>query len=385
MKCLPNYKDGSIVNLMSSIGRSFGLRTNYNPLNILSPSKISDSKNLVLIVIDGLGYDYLIQKNKSLLHKHIVGPMTSVFPPTTASAVTTFLTGLPPQQHAITGWFMNLKELGVVSKILQFSPRYSDMPFSLDGFDVISILSTEPFSAKIKVKNFVIQPKDIIFSDYSKAMSKKAGLLPYSTLNGFFYQIRKAVKSTNRKKYVYAYWSEFDGLNHNHGVNHAKSDKHFKEIDNKFGKLINSLKGSDTTIIVTADHGFVNAPFERLIWLKDHPKLQECLTLPLCGEGRAAYCYIHPAKAKQFESYIKKNLKKYCNLFKSQDLIKKNYFGLFTPNPNLFDRVGDYILIFKENYLIKDKIKKGKKKLHVGHHGGVSRQEMLVPLVVVRC
>ena len=30
--------------------------------------------------------------------------------------------------------------------------------------------------------------------------------------------------------------------------------------------------------------------------------------------------------------------------------------GLFKENPKLFDRVGDYTLILKENYLIKDNI-----------------------------
>jgi hypothetical protein len=37
----------------------------------------------------------------------------------------------------------------------------------------------------------------------------------------------------------------------------------------------------------------------------------------------------------------------------------------------------------KENYILKDKIKKIKKKMHIGHHGGVSKEEMLVPLIVI--
>ena len=52
---LPNYKDGSIVNLMSSIAGSFGLKTKYKPLKDLANIK---SKNIVLIIIDGLGYNY---------------------------------------------------------------------------------------------------------------------------------------------------------------------------------------------------------------------------------------------------------------------------------------------------------------------------------------
>jgi hypothetical protein len=36
----------------------------------------------------------------------------------------------------------------------------------------------------------------------------------------------------------------------------------------------------------------------------------------------------------------------------------------------------------KENYLLKDKIEK-RKEFHVGNHGGVSKEEMLVPLIVI--
>jgi len=52
---LPNYKDGSIVNLMSSIGRALGHKSPYKPLKILDPKELKDSKNIVLMVIDALG------------------------------------------------------------------------------------------------------------------------------------------------------------------------------------------------------------------------------------------------------------------------------------------------------------------------------------------
>ncbi len=113
---LPNYKDGSIVNLMSSIAQSFGGKTLYRPLKLLAPKELKNSKNVVLIVIDGLGFEYF-RKRKSFLKNYLVGPITSVFLPTTVSAITTFLTGVAPQQHAFTGWFMFLKEAGMVTKV----------------------------------------------------------------------------------------------------------------------------------------------------------------------------------------------------------------------------------------------------------------------------
>lgn len=382
---LPDYNGGSIVNLMSSIATSFGAKTIYPNLKILPPEKIKH-KNVVLLVIDGLGFEYLKKKENNILKENIAGSMTSVFLPTTASAITTFMTGVAPQQHAFTGWYMLLKELGVVSAILRFRARYGGNKFT-EEVDINDILNQKSFTSKIKAKCFSINHKDIAHSDFTEAMSKKSKILEYSSLAGFFTQIKKAVKSSNKRKYIYAYWPELDHFSHEFGVGHKKTEKHFSEIEKKIKTFVKNLKGTDTLLIVTADHGFINVPFERIIDIKDHPKMKECLTLPRCGEGRVSYFYVHPDKAKQFEKYVKRKLGKYCYLFKSQELIDKHYFGLYEPNPNLRDRVGDYILIMRENYYIKDylAIKKEKKKENIGHHGGISREEMIVPLILINC
>ncbi len=247
------------------------------------------------------------------------------------------------------------------------------------------ILNQPSFFEKLQVKSFNIIHKDITASDFQKTTSKKARILGYKNLNQFFRQIKKGINSSSRRKYIYAYWWELDSFNHAYGADSRKANKHFEEIDKKLSRFVKSF--NDTAFIITADHGFMNTPAKNEIKLEDHPKLKECLTLPLCGEKRVAYCYVHPSKAEEFEKYAKTKLKKYCYLFKSQDLIDKNYFGLFEPNPNLFDRVGDYILIFKKNYILKDSIKRNEEKNgrpHIGHHAGVSKDEMLVPLIYIK-
>jgi hypothetical protein len=382
---MPDYKGGSIVNLMSSIAKSFGAKTQYAPLRILPPEQLKDATNVVLLVIDGLGFNYLKKTRYSFLNSHLVGPMTSVFLPTTACAITTFCTGVAPQQHAFTGWYMHLKELGAVSAILPFSARYGGRPFNFDGVDIKEILDQKSFFTKIKAKNYNIALNDIAYSAFSTKMSEKSKTIVYKSFSGFFTQLKKTIKTGKKKKYIYAYWPGYDALSHEFGVEHRKSDAHFKQLDLKIKNIAKSLKGTNTVLIVTADHGFQNTPAERVIKLEDHPKLKECLTLPLCGEGRVAYCYVHPDKAKQFEDYVNSKLSRYCHMFKSRELIDKHFFGLFEPNPKLFERVGDYTLIFKENYIMKDTVMHKSKKKHVGHHGGITDNEMIVPLVLINC
>ena len=78
----------------------------------------------MLLVIDGMGEALLRQAGQGTqLLAHRIGRLTSVFPSTTAAAVTTLLTGLAPAQHGLTGWHMYLAEAGSVLAVLPLLRR----------------------------------------------------------------------------------------------------------------------------------------------------------------------------------------------------------------------------------------------------------------------
>ena len=369
---------------MSSIGGALGYKSPYQELRVLSSNELKNSKNIVLMIIDGMGFEFLIKKHNSFLKEKIRARITSVFPPTTSAGVGTFVTGVPAQQSALTAWFIFLKEVGILAKILPFAPRIGGASFDERGVKMRDILEVDAFTSKIKAKSFVISPEYILKTAFNKHTASKAKLRGYKDFNGFIRETTKAVKSPG-KKYVYAYWPDIDTFSHEFGVGSSKHEKHFKEIDKKIKKFVEKIKGTNTTLIITADHGLINTPKEKVILLKDHPKFVECLTMPRSGEGRLAYFYVHPSKTKQFEGYVKQHFSHCCEMYKSEDLIRRNFFGLGAPNKKLFDRVGDYVLVMKENYIMKDVLLGEHENKNIGHHGGVSKEEMHVPLIVLKC
>lgn len=380
----PNYKNGSIVNLMSSIKRAFGGNSQYEPLDNFDFSNFS-SKNIILIVIDGFGYDFLTKYGKdSFLYKNLKGKMTSVFPSTTASAMTTYSTGLAPQQHALTGWFMFLKEIGAISVILPFTTRAGNLKLSEGKIKYRDIYNEKSFFDDLKVSSFSIKDKAYIDSDYSRLTDGKAKKLPFSNLNQFFKQINNALNAVKERKYIFAYWAKLDAVCHEKGTDSIEAKKHFDELDKKIKSFSKSLKNKNATLIISADHGLINTKEKnKIIELKNHPKFVETLAMPLSGEPRVVYCYVKSQKIKEFENYVKTEFKNSCDLYKNSDLIKSNYFGLFKPNEKLKDRIGDYILIMKENYIMKDFVFGEEQHIHIGNHGGVSKEEMFVPLIVI--
>ncbi len=383
---LPNYKDGSIVNLMSSIMRAYGEKPEYKPLRSLNVDAIRRSTNVVLLVIDGLGYEFLLKNSDNgMLKEHLQDKITSVFPSTTATGITTFLTGLAPQQHAITGWFMLVKELGLIARILPFNPRYGGLQLSKTGVDPSIIFNHKPLSVRLKAETHYLIPHHLLESDYTAATSTGAEKSSYHSLEDCMRSVKDIVSRSQNKKFVYVYWSELDSLCHEFGLRSPEVISHLRALDHATVALTDALKGSNTMLIITSDHGLVQTETMDRISLEEHPQLAQTLALPLCGEPRAAYCYVHPSKARRFRDYVNANLNDYCDMYASQDLVRRHFFGLYVPDPRLLDRIGDYVLIMKENYVLKDFISGESTHFLKANHGGVSSEEMYVPLITIPC
>jgi len=379
----PNYRDGSIVNLMSTIVKALGGKTHHNPLNILHPGEIERSKNIVLIVIDGLGYNTLIKHGKgTTMLKHLRGKMTSVFPTTTAAAVTAYKTGLEPAEHGLVSWFTYMKELGFIAVPLRFAVRggkaISD-EFADHMFDTESVFD------QVKAQPFVVAPDMIIDTTYSAAYSGKAKRIPFNDLEGMARAISRAVRSSNKKKYIYAYWYMLDTISHKNGPDSKKTIAELKRIDAAFSRLLKRLEGTDTTVILSADHGQTTIPSENMILLNDYPEIMDCLTVPLSGDAREAFAYVRSGREKMFERLIRQKLGHACELHRSEEFARQGYFGLGKPHKRFLDRIGDYVILSKEGYALRDELPGCKPKKVKGHHSGTSEDEMFVPVILAKC
>ncbi|MCZ6774309.1 MAG: alkaline phosphatase family protein [Proteobacteria bacterium] len=380
----PDYDGGSIVNLMRSIGDKFGATpSDYPPLAALPPERLGAARRVVLIVIDGLGAELLRNVGRgSRLGELASNTMTSVYPPTTASAITTFMTGLAPQQHGLTGWFMHFRRLGAVTAVLPFVPRYGRKPLSRAGVDLASLLDCPSFFSRIKAPSMTLQPAAIADSDFSRHLAQGAERIPYTTLAEFADRLQAYCHGESGAAYLYAYWSNLDRLAHIHGPSSDAVKVHFDEIDAALSAVIEVCDDSGTLLIITADHGFIDSGDDERIDLENHPALADTLALPLCGEPRTAYCYVRHHSAQAFEKYIDGELAQYATWLPSHQLIDDGWFGCGEPHAELAARIGDYTLLMRGRYTIRDRVA-GELDIHLkGVHGGTSAAEQYVPLIL---
>ncbi len=381
----PDYRGGSIVNLMSSVCASFGApSTGYAPLRALTERHLATARHVVLLVIDGVGFHYLARRDRSLLKDCLQAPMTSVFPPTTAAAIPAFLTGFPPQQHGFTGWFTFIEEIDRIAAILPFTERGGNAAsLTESGVTPRGLSGTSLVFERITAPCHVIMPAHIAYSEFNTAFSAGARITPYQTLGQMFSTIEEIVNTADTRSYVYAYWPQFDSLAHEYGVTSGEVADHFRSVDTGFGRLLETLE-PPTTVIVTADHGFVDSGADCTVEVASHPGFVRALARPLSGEPRAAYCHVKPEERDGFESYLAEQLERQICCFPSDVLLESEYFGLGRRHPRLRSRIGDYVLAMRANYMIKDWVCGEHRYQHIGVHGGLSGDEMLVPLVVAQ-
>lgn len=382
----PDYAGGSIANLMRTLADACGApplpQAPLAPRYGIAERRLAHRRNLVLLVVDGLGAGQLARHGRGRLRRQAGPPLTSVFPSTTAAAIPTFMTGLCPAQHALTGWHMWLDELQAVTAVLPLTPR-TGPPFVPPSTELPPrLFDHAPLYPALHRPAWVVAPCEIAGSPFNAFHARGADTLAYADLDGLMQTLAALVRIPG-DKFVYAYWPLLDSTAHRHGTDSRETHAVLDAFCDAFDTLVETVAGSETTLLVTADHGFVDSPANRVIALDDHPELAALLARPLCGEQRVAWCYVKPGAEDDFVRCAQSRLQGRADVVPSATLIRDGWFGPAPAHPKLAARVGDVALLMRDHWTIKDWLPGERRYSLIGVHGGVSADEMWVPLVVV--
>ena len=381
---IPPDPSNGIVNLMGSIIEGFGgKRLSAPPIGALPPEEIRDYRQVLLLVVDGLGMAPLSALSPDgVLARSVRTKMTSVFPSTTATAITSLMTGLYPLEHGLTGWHMYFRELGTVLAVLPGKPRYGGAPWGSSGVDVKRLLGVSPVFDRLMAPSTLITPRNIADSPFNRALRGAGEVLPYAGLHDFFACLEAGIQSVKGRHYHYAYWSEFDHMAHSYGSLSSEAKEHLEAFEAAFEAFLSTIEGSSTLVMVTADHGFIDHDPAAVTSLWDYPEIEGCLSLALSGEARAAYAFVKPGQEGRFERLVADHLGDRIDLYRSTDLHAKGYFGQGSEHPKFLDRIGDYVLIPKGRGIVRDAVFGEQKSTMMGYHGGMHPDEMWVPMIV---
>ncbi len=396
----PSYDGGGLLNLMGSLSQACGIaQPTYPPLAMLDTSMWRDARNVVLILADGVGGDFIERVSpQGFLRRHQQATITSVCPTTTACAIPTLMSGLPPAGHGLTGWHVYLEEIDAITAVLPMTARGLYLPLGVPPIDPDRLFPYPKIYQGLPRASHVLTPVQLFDSPFSTSHANGADLHPYhpeanSWLQkwlagrkkpGLFSALGAIVRAPGPPRFIYAYWPDFDHSAHGSGVDSPQAVGKFLDFEARLEAFIDAMRGTDTLVVVTADHGFIDSPSHRQIHLDDHVALAKMLARPVCGERRFAYCYLNPGTEADFEDYVATVFSGRAEAWSREKLLDEQWLGPGPVSAQLASRVGDYVLAMKEDWTLVDHEPDTKPIPMIGVHGGLSRQEMLVPLCVIK-
>lgn len=360
----PDYSNCSL-NMTSAILNHYGLKCEYAPSQELLEELSKDYETVVLMILDGMG-TYIMKDNlkeDNFIKDYKVKDMTSVYPSSTVPSTTSILTGKSPNETGWLGWQQYFAKYN--RNIVMFMGNDFYKNEDVKGFNAKEELPTKELCELLsdKVKTYEIYPS-----------FRKGGVKTFKEMTN------RILKYGNEegKKFIYAYYDEPDHSMHHYGSRSDQVKKLLSIMDSKLRRLYRRMNDK-TLIIISADHGQRDVKYFRL---NDYKDFMDTLERLPSNEGRAAALKIKSGKKEQFLEQFNLHFKDYFKLYSKEELKNSKLLGLGKSNSRLDEFIDDYFMVSISDYNIY--YDTGDIDfLLIGHHGGLTIDEMMVPMILL--
>ena len=407
-RCLPDYENGNFAHIPGLLQSLLGadVKTPLSPERFGFQS--GQFQNVIFLFLDAFGwnvYSYFLNRRNRIVtrltEKGQVHKITAQFPSTTAAEVTTFHTGQVVGRHGVYEWQYYEPEVDDVIVPLLFSYAGEKQRGTLrDAYvDARDILPSHTFFADLEaagIPTYTFVPREFITTPYNEVLSAGARPTGYRTLAEGLVGLKRKVNQNDGAALFYFYTPFIDSLAHAHGPfsfqSLAEADATLTLLD-KF--LFHPLRGRDDTLIVlSADHGQVHIDYRTVFYINLQPEFQELrcylrankrgqILLP-GGSPRDMFLYVQEAYVGRAQTLLRKMLGGRADVYRTQQLIEAGLFGTTEPSEEFLGRVGNLVVLPRGDETVWW-YEKGRSEIKLsGMHGGLSREEMEIPLILFR-
>ncbi len=359
---------------------------------------------VVLFLIDGFGWRFF-EKFQSAPFLQQIAPagtvtrLTAQFPSTTAAHITTIHTGMPVGQHGLFEWYYYEPALDSLIAPLLYSFAGTSQRDTLKAAGAKpSMLYPaanlyRPFKQQ-GVTSRIFQHRELTPSTYSDALLAGAKVIGYKTLPEALVNLAGALSEARPPAYFFFYFDKIDTICHEYGPGSAQTTAEILvfllAMEHIFLKALNGNR-KKILFLLTADHGHVETDPHTTIYLNREPAFvgvekflrtnrKDELLVP-GGSPRDFFLYVKDGQVEETQSFLASRLEGRAEVRKVSELMDLGYFGPVI-SPQFRARAGDLVILPYPGKSVwwfeKDKFE----QKFYGHHGGLTRQEMEIPLIM---
>jgi len=216
----------------------------------------------------------------------------------------------------------------------------------------------------------------------------------YKTLTEAMVNLRILLDETQTPRYIGFYFGDIDSIMHGYGPGspqaRAEIESTLDTLLRQFLLPLSQNPPEKTLFLLTADHGHAEVDPATTIYLNRKPAFagverffksnQKGELLVPSGSPRDMFLYIKDDLLDDAQTFLSSRLEGKADVVKTQDLIEAGYFGP-TISESFLSRVGNLIILSYRYqsvwWYVKDKFE----QIHYGHHGGLTSEEMEIPLI----
>jgi hypothetical protein len=367
---------------------------------------------VVLFLIDGFGWRFFEKFQDAPFLKTVTGrgkveKLTSQFPSTTAAHLTTLHTGMPVGEHAIFEWYYYEPDLDALIAPLLFSFAGTGERDTLKaaGARPRRLLPGTTFYHSLKklgVASTIFQHREYTPGTYSNVVFEGAQGRPYRDLPEALVSLSQMLSGsapppsagrTGVPAYYVLYNEKIDGVCHDYGPASPQVEAEILvfllAMEQVFQKAL-ARSGKRILCLLTADHGQGETDPQTTIYLNREPRFAGVEKFMRCdragrpivpaGSARDFFLYIREGLVDEARAFLAARLEGRAEVHKVADLMSEGYFGPLI-SPKLPPRAGELVILpyhgesvwWYEQGKFEQKFR--------GHHGGLTPQEMEIPLL----
>lgn len=373
----PAFGRRSIGDVLTSAAASLGVEGFTNSLGLPPASRVC------VVLADGLGRNLLKQKSahtpflRSVMQSgqgEVPVWLDSTFPSTTAAALASFGTGLPPGQHGMVGYDV-------------LDPDQDKVVNMLGNWDAkVDPTEWQPFPTVLERAADSVNVTTVSLPQFGNSPMTQAALRGGNFVSAVTAHARTEAAAeamdTAGKSLMYFYVNELDKAGHRHGCQSEQWEHQLEELDATVKRLHASLPAG-TTVLLTADHGMLDVPEQQRIDFAADASLVDGVR-HTAGEPRMVHLYLEdPSDAAGRERLLgawRARFGARIWAFTREDAIAAGLFGAL--RPAVGPRIGDIMIAARDALALYD-TRRGRPAAMevVGQHGSLTKAEREVPLL----